>query len=859
MKPISLEFCGINSFSEKASIDFEKLLEFGLFGIFGDTGSGKSTILDAIGFALYGSVTRCPRPYSIADIINYKHDSAYVNFEFEIVFDGKRRRYRVERTLKRKGAAQTVDLYEYENGARRAIASGPRTADPKLEEIIGLEQRDFERCIALPQGQFAQFVKAPPGERLKLMSRLFDLERYGAALTKQINKKTAEADRTLGELNVRLEPYAEISAEANAALAAEIEGLRAAETEARAAADSLREEEKSLSARFAKKQEAEQTAQRLARLTERLPAMDALGRELSRLEKAAFVVAAERDGRELRAQSVKAKERVEEANARLTRAAETCFAAETWDEEAADAEIEELLALHMRASAAEKAEERRKRAAARVGEIDGEKEAFRTKFLGFFYDDEKAEFEKKRAELGKGDFLTFAETYGKAALFREEYGEMARELNDLTLKYPEIAEDSAPLIEKYTRLGTGEEIGFSDLRREYEARESARKQLDADMLRLEARRGEYELAQRRTLQLDREREELEAEIAVCAKEIEGVTASPSEIMETVERKKLARRRMLERRTSCREELSKSQAALTAAEEISKNADAALQAARARFCDTLKAGGFESAEEAELLAAKYPDPAAAKRGYEAFRTEYAAVRARSEELAGEDFSLVSRERLDGVRSVCKEKEEETREISRKLALAERKLAEGESRLLEKAELEKNLQAARKRYDGLDLLRGLVRDGKFMEFVAEEYLQTVAVNASTRLISLTDGRYFLRYDGGFFVGDNFNGGKLRGVHTLSGGETFLVSLSLALALGAEICARSLRPIEFFFLDEGFGTLDSHLVDTVMDSLEKLRNEHFSIGIISHVGELKNRIDRKLLVTKATEECGSVIKPE
>ena len=140
-----------------------------------------------------------------------------------------------------------------------------------------------------------------------------------------------------------------------------------------------------------------------------------------------------------------------------------------------------------------------------------------------------------------------------------------------------------------------------------------------------------------------------------------------------------------------------------------------------------------------------------------------------------------------------------------------------------------------------------------------MQTVALNASVRLLSLTDGRYFLRYDRGFFVGDNYNGGRLRGVYTLSGGETFLVSLSLALALSQEICARSLRPIEFFFLDEGFGTLDERLVDTVMNSLEKLKGEHFSIGIISHVEELKHRIDRKLLVRKATESRGSQIETE
>ncbi len=102
-------------------------------------------------------------------------------------------------------------------------------------------------------------------------------------------------------------------------------------------------------------------------------------------------------------------------------------------------------------------------------------------------------------------------------------------------------------------------------------------------------------------------------------------------------------------------------------------------------------------------------------------------------------------------------------------------------------------------------------------------------------------------------------MRGVNTLSGGETFLVSLSLALSLSQEICTRNLRSSEFFFLDEGFGTLDARLVDTVMDSLEKLRGDRFSIGIISHVEELKHRINRKLTVKKATEKHGSQIISE
>ncbi len=74
---------------------------------------------------------------------------------------------------------------------------------------------------------------------------------------------------------------------------------------------------------------------------------------------------------------------------------------------------------------------------------------------------------------------------------------------------------------------------------------------------------------------------------------------------------------------------------------------------------------------------------------------------------------------------------------------------------------------------------------------------------------------------------------------------------------ICAKSDRPIEFFFLDEGFGTLDSELVETVLDSLEKFKSEKFSIGIISHVKELKERIGCRITVKAATESAGSEIE--
>ncbi|MFP3821926.1 SbcC/MukB-like Walker B domain-containing protein, partial [Bacillus sp. SIMBA_008] len=84
------------------------------------------------------------------------------------------------------------------------------------------------------------------------------------------------------------------------------------------------------------------------------------------------------------------------------------------------------------------------------------------------------------------------------------------------------------------------------------------------------------------------------------------------------------------------------------------------------------------------------------------------------------------------------------------------------------------------------------------------------------------------------DDANGGVKRPVSSLSGGETFLTSLSLALALSAQIQLRGQYPLQFFFLDEGFGTLDQGLLDTVVTALEKLQSDNLSVGVISHVQE-------------------------
>ncbi|MCM3718664.1 SbcC/MukB-like Walker B domain-containing protein [Fictibacillus phosphorivorans] len=167
-----------------------------------------------------------------------------------------------------------------------------------------------------------------------------------------------------------------------------------------------------------------------------------------------------------------------------------------------------------------------------------------------------------------------------------------------------------------------------------------------------------------------------------------------------------------------------------------------------------------------------------------------------------------------------------------------------------ELEDEKQKVSALLEQIGKLQSVFRGNAFVEFMAEEQLIHVTRDASSRLSKLTRGRYAIEVDSnsGFVIRDDANGGIKRPVTSLSGGETFLTSLALALSLSAQIQLRGKFPLQFFFLDEGFGTLDQELLDTVVTALEKVQMENFAIGVISHVPELKARLTKRLIVEPA-----------
>ncbi|MPZ99628.1 MAG: SMC family ATPase, partial [Dehalococcoidia bacterium] len=143
-------------------------------------------------------------------------------------------------------------------------------------------------------------------------------------------------------------------------------------------------------------------------------------------------------------------------------------------------------------------------------------------------------------------------------------------------------------------------------------------------------------------------------------------------------------------------------------------------------------------------------------------------------------------------------------------------------------------------------------RFVAYVQHEAMSLLANDASGRLADFTSGRYELTADGDEFeVVDRLNGDERRSVKTLSGGETFLASLALALSLSEHLPQLSglggSVSLESLFLDEGFGSLDAESLDLAVQGLETLAGGNRVIGVISHVAELAERLPDRIEVVK------------
>jgi len=299
-------------------------------------------------------------------------------------------------------------------------------------------------------------------------------------------------------------------------------------------------------------------------------------------------------------------------------------------------------------------------------------------------------------------------------------------------------------------------------------------------------------------------------------------------------------------------VAQARALLAAATDQHGKASTELKEATAKVRDGVRAAGFES--EASARAALLDD--------KAVRQLDRDIREHDQKQASVDTRLRELEKELGGQEVSQQelrkKEEDRDDIAARvegtlgeLRVFEEQLQRLRERLVKAKELTSQMDAHRQIARVYGVLADELQSNRFQQYLLEETVEALVAGASERLKKISDRYALATRDGEFFVVDHDNAGEQRSADTLSGGETFLTSLALALELSAQVqSAAGALQLESIFIDEGFGTLDPDALETVAAAIEALPVAGRMVGIITHIAELTERLPGRIVIEKGTD---------
>ena len=883
MRPLEIVFSGLNSYREQQTVDFGKLGEYGLFGIFGPTGAGKSTVLDAITLALYGEVTRSGgRPQGI---IHINEKQCYVRFSFSM----SGHNYCVERVLeRRKDSPFSVvtgkcRLYDIDN--ETVITSDKATElNSSVKELIGLDFGHFSQAVILPQGKFDTFLRLTPGDRGQAMEKLFHLDEYGDKLYKKAKKAQTAAETSLALCNTKTEMLGDCSEEKIKGLEEELRETTAQLDKAQAdldAAEKVRERQRNsdkIAAQAANIQNA------LAELTNKQEYIEELKNHLARAQSAATlekplgkvlelmnqVTACTTQEQDMRS--------VHEINTAALQKAQSDYELCLSKSEMRLPEISKKQIL--------------------LGQIISKEDEYRQILsslkdnriqatrLETLFDNKRLTTENTADKLNRAELRQRLLGISSERAFknwqREEGSlkELLKNKSAVVLAAGLEAGTPCPVCgsinhplpanEEETQEVSLIETRLNRYRRDRQILETSlsllspvisehRKNLSATELevkdaqiRLNNIRQNLEQSE---LQLSKAGINPQAEQTATASELNKLNYEAEEIRAKL---KVATQKLDTARDAERESGNRYTAATAALAEKSLTYE---EAKNGLLIETAKLG-FASANEAK----KSLLPPQEISRLEAETGNYQKDLNKQQSLYNEYNAQLSAINYDpAATKPAEDRYAELNSLSQNLltghALLTEQLRQAKDNILALRRIADESKDLVRQSELAGQLAKLFKGRAFVRFLAREHLDEIVAGASATIAGLTGGRYRLEIfedtaGSDFIMSDNYNGGERRPVNTLSGGEIFLLSLSLALALSEKIQLNG-APLEFFFLDEGFGTLDTSLMDGVMETLERLPNNSRIVGIISHVQEIKTRLPRYLEIKATDGMRGSSIK--
>ena len=745
MKPLQLTMRAFGAYAGEQIIDFTLLGDKNFFLIHGPTGSGKTTILDAISFALYGSASG-----DLRESKNLRSDYAPAEQKTEVEFTFKSGEY-IYQVLR--SPEQELKKQRGEGTRKEPLAAKSDEVTRKITELIGFKAEQFRQIVLLPQGEFRRFLIAESKDRKAILETIFKTELY-----RRIEALMAERSTAIDNDYKALKQQQQFilnstECENNDQLLADIQIFLQRQKEETAALQTASAQLAAAKLQLQQAQElhnafAEATAARTAflTLTEQRSAVETAKTEAAQADKAALL------------------EEIYNSTLRAHKHNQECLSAEQSAQQATTAAQAKLQELHQKLSE-------------QLQQLDGQSI-------------------KDTANLDKA-----------LELLNQRILQLHSEAAKLSGVTSELERLAAALVDNEPCPVCGA------LQHPHPATITA--------------------AQKSELQLK---------------------------TQTITRQVQSLQLLQQSYQQAQLHLAGCEATLKANQAASVNAAKEFSALREHFKERLDASDFES--QTAFLAA--------------LRTESTRKQLQQTIAAYEQNLAAATDRLQRAQnavngktepelSACKAAEQQAdalyRQLTAQTAVTAKELSDLQKAQLQLQELEKKMGTLQDAYQTAASLAETARGNNpsrltFSAFVLQAILDDVLQAANLRLTSMSRGRYSLSRTGDVLDARRENGlnievtdsftGVARPVKTLSGGELFLASLSLALGLSdvVQAYAGGIR-LDTILVDEGFGTLDSEALDMAIRTLTDLQKGGRLVGIISHVSELRERISARLEV--------------
>ncbi len=822
MRPLDLRLRNFRSYAGEHRFEFA---ERSLVGIVGPIGSGKSSILDAVVFALYGRTPRIAT--ATKTLINQRSADASVALRFEV--EGEL--WEAARSIRIKGASRHA-LYRYEDPELEPVEK--LTLEGEVNEriiaLLGLDYAAFERSVLLAQGRFAEFLQARPADRDRVLKGVFGHDRIDRMKALAKDRRDA-ASLSLEKLSIRLERLEEIQVRREAdksELATARKRLAALEKAAAAVAeiDSSRSEAQAT---------VDKAAKRLQALDEhagRLPDHDATTRSLE------DATAAESRRRALADELDRAQQQLQDAEQAVKTAnddgepdlLETAASLLA----AAEPQLKVVVEADRRVSAAQERFETAREAEDSARKRLEESETVRDHSLG------------RAAEAAK--ILEDAE----AALERGRHADMAA-----TLRAGLSSEDQCPVCEQIVTdvPAAAGDTHLEELERVLLTARRTKSDVDdthtAALTTLERTRQQVEAAVDRSAAAETQVVGAKEDAVRARGDLEETTIrlekllGPGDPGEHLQGRRKAYEALNQTRDTAQRKADQARGQHDQAIRDEQEAAKALQELGLRLTDL--------AARLEIDIAVGDDAKSLGAALTRLREEWGRVTAelRSELAGAEETVAELAERRAGlleglevtgdVTSAVAVVADRIARLERAVKAAAEEIEKGADLVAERAQLEERIEL-------FGRINSDLTDSRFIRFLLDDERARLAELGSEHFQRLSAGRYRFA-DDQFAIVDLTAADVTRRADSLSGGETFLASLGLALAL-AEMVAGTGGRLDAFFLDEGFGTLDPEHLDLAMEGIESLVAEQSNrlVVIVSHVPELRDRIEDLIVLERS-----------